>query len=185
MVVGNLKLKKALMNCRIKCNSKIEHMADNVRIIGGNIKVRQGLVVNSLGSDRSSTTHISFGQDYLISDQIETVNNELKKMNNYLKQIDELMEKIEQKGPGARNALMEARKKKVKTMKIIEKKNLRLFLLREKFEKHFDSEIIVKDEVFPGVTFETHGRVLEIKEKTKGLRIRFNPQTGKIDSEPI
>jgi uncharacterized protein (DUF342 family) len=178
LTVGDIEVSKAFMNCKIKCNGKIRSVAAKTRIIGGVIKAKEGLTVHTVGSERSPRTMISFGQDYLVENQIEVLNTELEKLRDYILKIDALMDKIallknEKK-------LMEVRKKKLKSLKLIEKKNLRLFLLEEKYEQHFPSEVTVTGMVFPGVTFESHGRTLEISEPCNGLTVFFNSDNGHL-----
>ncbi|MDT8298716.1 MAG: hypothetical protein RQ801_10475, partial [Spirochaetaceae bacterium] len=70
-------------------------------------------------------------------------------------------------------------------MKFLEKKNLRLFLLREKFERHFESEIRITGTAFPGVTFESHGRLIKITEAANSFRIGFIPEKGRLEKTPL
>lgn len=52
-------------------------------------------------------------------------------------------------------------------MKSLEKKGVRLFTLREKFEEHFESEVLIRGTVFPGVVFESHGRFYDVKTEKR------------------
>ena len=81
--------------------------------------------------------------------------------------------------------LVKARKQKVMLMKSLEKKGVRLFTLREKFEEHFKSEIIIRGTVYPGVIFESHGRYYDVKNEKKNIRIYFEEETGRIEDEPL
>ena len=81
--------------------------------------------------------------------------------------------------------LQELFNEKVKSMKILEKRNLRIFTLKERFEQHFESEIIVKGTMHPGVILESHGRTHEVNKLTKGVRIRFDTSSGRITEESL
>lgn len=84
-----------------------------------------------------------------------------------------------------RTQLKNTRLQKVKLMKIMEKRGIRLFTLRERFEEHFPSEIKVRGTIYPGVILESHGRYHEITSEKKNLIITFNLQTGKIEETAI
>ena len=48
-------------------------------------------------------------------------------------------------------------------MKMLDKRNLKLINLRDKFDLHVPSEIVVHEALFPGVSIESHGRVYDVK----------------------
>ena len=70
-------------------------------------------------------------------------------------------------------------------MKLIEKRSMRLFTLREKFEEHFPSEVEVRGKLYPGVVFESHGRYHEIDSEKKGVVLIFDQKTGRIVENPL
>lgn len=183
MVTDILKIKKALMNCVVKCNGQLKSDSDDTRIIGGTLKVKKGLNAGSLGSEREVKTYISFGQDYLVEDQINVVTREIEKINEQLPQIDSQLILAEEKRN--QKKLMALRKKKVQMLKILEKKGIKNFFLKEKFEIHYESEIRIKNTIYPGVIFESHGRTLEIKEKLTSVTVFFDSSTGKITTKSI
>ena len=153
------------------------------RIIGGSIKTRNGLDTGIIGSEREVKTHISFGQDYLVEDQINVVAREIDSINEQLPEIDLQLKSADERGQ--QKKLMALRKKKVQMLKILEKKGIKSFFLKEKFEIHHESEIRVNNTIFPGVTFESHGRTLEVKEKLTSVTVYFDSSTGKIKTKPL
>ncbi|MDC7231616.1 MAG: FapA family protein [Spirochaetales bacterium] len=183
MVSDILKVKKALMNSIVKCNGKLVSETEDTKIIGGNLKVKNGLSAGTLGSEREVKTHISFGQDYLVEDQINVVTREIEKINEQLPEIDSQLVLAEEKRNQKR--LMALRRKKVQMLKILEKKGIKNFFLKEKFEIHHESEIRVNHEIYPGVIFESHGRSLEIKEKLTSVIVFFDSSSGKIKTKPL
>ena len=183
MVNGVLNVKKALMNCIIKCNGQIESDSDGTRIIGGTLKVKSGISIGSIGSESETKTFISFGQDYLVEDQINVVTKEIEQINQQLPEIESHLKIAGEKRNHKK--LMALRKKKVQILKILEKKGIKNFFLKEKFELHFDSMIKVSDTVYPGVTFESHGRQFVVKEKLTSIIIYFDRATGKIVTKPL
>ena len=172
------------MNCRVKCNGKLVVSGDDGRVIGGVMKLKDGLLCNQVGNERGVETVISFGQDYLVENQIEQVRNEMKKIQDFIDKTDGMMADLEKK-PGSGNKLIMIRGKKVDALKMLEKKNLRLFLLREKYEHHFDSEVKVTGTAYSGVVFESHGRLLKVEDPIKAVQISFNREKGRLEKKPI
>jgi hypothetical protein len=181
--VGDIKIKNGCMRCMVKCNGKLQFLTEKGTIIGGVVKARHGIETASLGSERGVRTEISFGQDYLVADQIDLEDKEIKKLSAAAVKLDIQMRECEKNGE--RQKLEILRTEKLKNLKIMEKRSLRLFTLREKFEEHYPGEIIVRGTLHPGVVIESHGRYHEITAPKKGLRITFNSETGRIQEEPL
>lgn len=183
MSVGDTRIRKAALQSIIKCNGKLKFSEKGSRLIGGVTYVRNGLVVDELGSKSGSRTVVSFGQDYLIADKIKVAETEIEKIQKELVEIDNLLERIQ--NTKNRKKVVELRKRKVFLMKTIEKKNMKLFLYREKYEQHYTSEIVVKQTIYPGVIIESHGRTLEINVEEEGSKIFFDQETGHIIKKMI
>jgi hypothetical protein len=181
--VEDVKVKSAIMMSRVKCNGTVRLPKDRSRIVGGEVRARHGMVVNTLGSDKGAKTHVSFGQDYLVMDLIEKEEREIDKVKKRLTTIDFEMRKLEKRGEGGE--LDELRKEKVRLMKVLEKRGLRLFSLREKFETHFPSQVEIHGHLHPGVTFESHGRTMEVMETKKSVVVAFNQRSGHIEVSPM
>ncbi len=180
---GKILVNKALMNCRVKCNELLEISGKDGKLIGGILKLKDGLVCRDVGNERGTETVISFGQDYLVENQIEQVQKEIEKIQEFLDKIDALMEKLERKGQSGK--LIVIRQKKVDALRIMEKKNLKLFLLREKFERHFESELKISGTAWPGVVFESHGRLIKVEESLKSVSIVFDREKGRLEKKPL
>ena len=87
--------------------------------------------------------------------------------------------------PSDKEKLNGARQKKVLLMKMLDKRNLKLINLRDKFDLHVPSEIVVRETLFPGVSIESHGRLYEPKTRRTAVRLIFNEQTGHIEEKPL
>lgn len=179
----NIVVGKALMNCRVKCNGRLEISGNDGKLVGGIMKLKDGLICQEVGNERGTETIISFGQDYLVENQIEQVQNEFKKIQDYIDKTDVMMSELEDKG--ASNKLILVRGKKVDALKMLEKKNLRLFLLREKFERHFESEIRVTGTAWPGTVFESHGRLIKVDQPLQSVSVIFNREKGRLEKKPL
>lgn len=183
LAVGNIKAKNSCLRCKIKCNGKLHLIGDKGNLIGGDTKSTGGINVGNLGNSKNIKTTVSFGQNYLIQDRIELEEKELEKIKVKITKIDLIMHQLEKEGLNSK--LKNARMQKLKFMKLMEKRGLRLFTLRERFEEHFESDITVRGTIFPGVILESHGRYHEITSEKKSLVISFNLQSGKIEETPI
>ena len=183
LATGNITVLRTLMNCRVKCNGRLEFPSGDGKLVGGVMKLKDGLVCKDVGNERETATIVSFGQDYLVESQIEQVRKELEKIQEFISKTDALMEDLERKG--AAEKLIQVRRKKVDAMKMLEKKNLKLFLLREKFERHFESEVRIAGTAWPGTTFESHGRLLKVSEPLVGVRIAFDREKGRLERRPL
>lgn len=178
--VGDVTLKTSIVRSRVKCNGRILFQGDKGRIVGGRIRARHGIEATSIGSPRGVKTHVSFGQDYLIADLIEKEEKEIEKVKRRITTVDLSMRKLEKAG-NDESGLGKLRKEKVQLLKLMEKRGLRLFTLRERFEQHFPSKVVITGDVHIGTVFESHGRTYEITRVQKGISVEFNSDTGNID----
>ncbi|MDC7222908.1 MAG: FapA family protein [Spirochaetales bacterium] len=184
MAVETIQCHKAMMRCQVWCNGRIESPGEGCKIVGGEIKVRDGLTAKSIGNDRGIETAIHFGQDFLVEDRIAQIVRETEKLQIQIVRIDEIIDKARGR-PDKQDLLMSARDKKVRMLKILEKKNVKLFLLREKFGEHFDSHIKITGELNEGTTFYSHGRTMDITVKKRSVEIYFDKGSGKICERPL
>jgi len=182
LAVGNVQVKNSLVHCNVKTNGKLRMIGDRCAILGGEIRCRSGLQTRQLGSGRGVRTVVSFGQDFLVADQIEREEKEIEKAKEEIARIDFAMKEKERE---PRQADLDAlHTRKLMTLKMLEKRGLRVFTLRERLEEHQESDIVVTGTLHPGVVFECHGRTLEIKREKKNVVIAFNPRSGRIEERP-
>jgi uncharacterized protein (DUF342 family) len=178
---GDIDIKNFLLHCNIKCNGRLILGKEKGTIMGGTIRVKNGLELITLGSVSEIKTKICFGQDYLIADQIELQEKEIKKLGARALSIDALMKNQQKLKSVDPEKLRKLREDKFHILKLMEKGSKRLFFLREKFEEHYPGEVIVKGTVYPGVTIESHGRSYEVKEQKTMVAFIFNPRLGRIE----
>ena len=183
MAVGDVHVGKSALGCTFRVNGKIFQKTPGGGLQGGLAKVRLGLDVMNLGSPSGQVTQISFGQDYLVEDQIQAEVKETDKLREAIVQLDGMMRKLT--SPGDRERLASVRRKKVLLLKMLDKRNLKLINLRDKFDLHVPSEIVVRETLFPGVSVESHGRVYESRSRRNAVRLVFNEQTGHIQEIPL
>lgn len=179
LAIGDIALKSHCMRCDVKCNGQLILSGDKGAVVGGTVRARRGLLATNLGNDRGIKTEISFGQDYLIGDQIEKEEREIANAKKQIADLDFEMRQYEHELDN--EGLIKARREKLRLMKIMEKRSLRLFDLRERFEEHHESRVEVRGTLYPGVVFETHGRVHEVTSAQKAVIVEFEQKSGRIE----
>jgi uncharacterized protein (DUF342 family) len=175
LAVEDIRVVSRCVSCNVKTNGRVLLSGEGGKLAGGICKARRGINAAELGDERR-ITEISFGQDYLIKDQIETAERESTKIRAALTKIGEAIKDA----AGSPARLEAAGAEKVRLMKLLEQYSLKIFTLREKFEEHHESAITIKGFVHPGVVIESHGRYYEITEKRQGVAFFFNQETGSI-----
>jgi uncharacterized protein (DUF342 family) len=179
LAVEDIRLQSRCEGCAVKTNGRV---ITGGKLSGGACKSRKGVSAAELGTDGSKRTEISFGQDYLIKDQIEAGEREIEKINTALDATEIRIKKVLENGG---SVLQNAREEKVRLLKLREQYRLKVFTLRERFEEHHDSEIAIKGVVHPGVVMESHDRYYEISEKRNGVVFFFDRDSGRIRERPI
>ncbi|MFP4484906.1 MAG: flagellar assembly protein A [Spirochaetaceae bacterium] len=183
LAVGEIVIRTSCFHTTVKANGSLRMQTEKGSIVGGNLRVRKGVETQNLGSSSGAHTHVSFGQDYLVADQIEREEREVEKLKRRITTIDLSLQKVTDSSPI--EEVESLRKEKKMLLKMMEHRSLRLFNLRERFEEHFPSEVRVKGTLFPGVVVESHGRTREYSERRKSVRIYFDLETGRIMEEPL
>lgn len=179
--VGDIVIQNGCLNCNVKTNGALRLLGERGNLIAGVCKARNGVDVANIGSERGIRTELSFGQDYLVKDQIELTERDIEKIKADLVELDKKLKQLE----NAHASLTEVRAEKVRLMKLMEKSGVRLFTLNEKYEEHHASEIKVRGTVFPGVVMESHGRYYEVKQKRSRVVFFFNKEVGRIQEKPL
>ncbi len=181
LAVEDIRVKNGCLQCQVKTNGKLRLVGEKGHLIGGVCRARFGIEAVNVGSERGTRTEISFGQDYLVKDQIESIEREIDKAKAALAELEKKMKAMEASGA----KLDAARAEKVRLMKLMEKTGMKLFTLREKFEEHNESEVRVRGSAFPGVVLESHGRYFEVKQKRAGVVFYFDRAVGRIQEKPL
>jgi uncharacterized protein (DUF342 family) len=181
MAVEDIRVKSGCVRCNIKTNGKLLVAAEDGKLVGGVCKARLGVNAGDIGSEQGNQTEISFGQDYLIKDQIEVTDEEIEKVRAALEKVDEKIKQVIR----IPLSLDAARAEKVKLMKLLEQLNLKVFTLRERFEEHHDSEVRIRGTVYPGVVMESHDRYYEIKQARSKVIFYFDRESGRIKEKHL
>ncbi|HUW41624.1 MAG TPA: FapA family protein [Rectinemataceae bacterium] len=181
LAVEDIRVRNACILCNVKTNGRLIFVSDRGALIGGLCRARKGIDVSVLGSEGFAKTEISFGQDYLVADQIDAEEREIDRLKSLILQTDRSMSELERAGAG----LDRVRQDKVKLVKLLEKRTLRVFDLRERFEEHHPAEVRVRGTVFPGVILESHNRFYEVRSRKTKVVFAFDPKLGRIIERPL
>ncbi|HTO23085.1 MAG TPA: FapA family protein, partial [Spirochaetia bacterium] len=201
LAIGDVHLRGACVRCQIKCNGRLLLDSEKGSLVGGEVRASRGVVVQNIGSPGGTHTIVSFGQDFLVRDRIEREEQEILNLTKKVADLDALMIELQKKshpavsvGAGAQglaaavdaaarrtaDSLATARAQKLTCMKVIEQRKLRLIGLRDKFDEHVPSEVMVRGTLYPGAVLECHGRRYEVRTEKKMITLRFDPDQGKI-----
>jgi uncharacterized protein (DUF342 family) len=180
IALGNIVLKNGCLRCQIKCNGRLILETEKGNLLGGRVKAKMGASVQNLGSPGGAHTEISFGQDYVVKDQIEKEEKLMEALKRRLSELNSRMKKLEIVGSGERQELENVRADKRGLLKEIEQGRHRLLGLRDKFEEHFPSQITVRGTFFPGAVVESHGRMYRVNVEKHGIVLSFDPAMGRI-----
>ena len=180
MAVGDIQLKKGSINSTIKTNGKLFVTAENGKISGGVCQARHGIDTVYMGSEKGPRTEVSFGQDYVVKEQIGVYEEEIAKLKRKLSETEEEIQKLVQNKAALPDKV---REEKIRLVKLLEQLNLKVFALREKFEEHNESEVRIRGTIFPGVVIESHNRYYEIKQKRDKVIFYFDRKSGTIKAK--
>lgn len=178
---ADITIDKYCFQCVVKTNSKLIINGSPGVLLGGAIRASRGVETVDLGSPKTVRTTISFGQNYLVSDQIEVCEKESAQIKELVNKINDQMAKVPPTDP----RIQDLRKKKLDLLKRNDKLTVRIFTLNEQFETHILSHIRVTGTVYPGVILESHGRYFEVREPRKRVIFTFDQKTGQITCNPL
>jgi uncharacterized protein len=193
LAIGDVHLRGACVRCQVKCNGRLLLDSEKGSLIGGEVRATRGVVVQNIGSPGGVRTVVSFGQDFLVKDQIEREEKEVAALAKKSADLDVLTHQLQKKiaasgaptkAGGAQSqeaaALAKARADKVAIMKLMEQRKLRLIGLRDKYDEHIPSEIMVRGTLYPGAVIESHGRHFEFTNEKKMITLHFDATQGRI-----
>jgi uncharacterized protein (DUF342 family) len=181
MAVGDINLKTGAVLSQIKTNGKLSIAGEKGRLVGGVCQARRGIDAADIGSSGGGRTEISFGQDYLIKEQIAATEEEMRKLKETLSGINERMQAV----LNMPSSLAAVRAEKVKLVKYLDQLKFRVFTLREKFEEYCDSEIRIRGTIYPGVIIESHDRYYEIQQTRSRVIFYFDRVSGRIREKAL
>jgi len=177
-------LKGACLRCQVKCNGKLLLESEKGNLVGGEVRARQGITVQNLGSPTGVPTLVLFGQDYMLKDQIEREEREVDAIEKRVTELDTDMKRIQKEALTGRPldsaALAQARAEKAQALRAIEQRKKRLIALRDTFDVHESSEVVVRGTLYPGAVIESHGRRWETRTEKNMITLYFDQTQGKI-----
>ncbi|HEY9593481.1 MAG TPA: FapA family protein, partial [Spirochaetia bacterium] len=193
LAIGDVRLRGPCVRCQVKCNGRLVLESEKGTLVGGEVRASRGIDVQNIGSPAGTRTVVSFGQDFLVKDQIEREEREVAALTRKVADIDAEMVVLEKRmatasatgGAAATQSqeaasLARARAQKLQAMKLIEQRKLRLIGLRDRYDEHVASEIVIRGTLYPGAILESHGRRYETALEKKMITLHFDPKLGKI-----
>jgi uncharacterized protein (DUF342 family) len=185
LAVENIHLINACLRCTVKCNGRVTLESERGNIIGGRVYCKLGVEAMNLGSEREVPTEIHFGQDILVQDHLEREQRHAEELKKRNLEIERSIRNLERTTPSDKKGLQRLHAEKLKNLRQIQIYSKRVFILEERLEQHFPSEITVRGVVYPGVILSSHGRQREIKTALREVIFFFNTTTGRIEEKPL
>lgn len=177
----DISIDKYCFQCIVKTNGRLLMKGNPGVLLGGSLQASRGAELFELGSIKTIRTSISFGQNYLVRDQINVCEKEALAIKETVKKLDAQMASI----PNTDPRIHTLRQKKLELLKKNDKLTVRIFTLKEQFEAHVMSSVRVENTVWPGVILESHGRYYEVRERRNHVIFTFDQLTGQIVCNPI
>jgi len=193
LAIGDVHLHGPCVRCQVKCNGVLRLDSEKGTLVAGEVRASRGVEVQNIGSPGGAKTVVSFGQNFLVKDQIEREEREVTALTKRVADLDAEMfvqEKRASQAAAAAGAvpalsqapalLARARAQKVQAMKLIEQRKMRLITLRDQYDEHVPSEVLVRGTLYPGAVLESHGRRYETVTEKRMITLHFDPVRGKI-----
>jgi uncharacterized protein (DUF342 family) len=185
LAVESIRLTNACLRSTVKCNGRIFLESEKGNIIGGRVYCKSGLEVMNIGSEREVSTEIHFGQDILVQDQLEREQRQAERLKKRNTEIERSIIHLKRTSPDDQKGLQKIRTEKHQNLQQLQLISKRMFILSERLEQHFPSEIKVRGVIFPGVVLKSHGRQREVKTALREVIFFFNTSTGRIEEKPL
>jgi hypothetical protein len=193
LAIGDVHLHGACVRCQVKCNGRLRLDSEKGTLVAGEVRASRGVEAQNIGSPSGVRTVVSFGQDFLVKDQIEREEREIAALTKRIADLDTEMFVLEKRASGsaagggavpgqskAAAMLGRARALKVQAMKLIEQRKMRLITLRDRYDEHVPSDVVVRGILYPGTILESHGRRYETRAEKKMITVQFDPVQGRI-----
>jgi uncharacterized protein (DUF342 family) len=185
LAVENIHLTNACLRCTVKCNGKMILESDKGNIVGGRVYCKLGLSAMNVGSEREVSTEIHFGQDILIQDQLEREQRKTERLKKRNAEIERSIIHLKRTSSGDQKAPGQLHAEKRRNLQQLEIHSKRIFILAERLEQHFPSEIVIRGVIYPGVVLKSHGRKREVKTALREVVFFFNTAAGRIEEKPL
>ncbi len=184
LAVGSIHLHGPCVRCRVKSNGRLDLDSEKGNLVGGEVRVTRGAVLQNIGAPGGIRTLLTFGQDYLVKDQIDRMEKEIETLTSRLGSLNAEMRQLASGTPGGTalpgSPLAKARAAKHAAMKLIDQRKLQLIGLRDRFDEHVPSAVVVRGTIYPGAVVESHGRRYEARTERRMVTLVFDPAQGRI-----
>jgi uncharacterized protein (DUF342 family) len=148
--------------------------------MGGVVRASRGVEAQNIGSPGGASTLVCFGQDYMLLEKIEKEQREIAKLKARVTELDIAMRDLLRADHRDEGALAAARAEKLTAMKSIEQRGLLLIGMKDRFDEHIASEVVIRGTLYPNVIVESHGRRFSVQAEKTGLRLFFSKAEGKV-----
>ena len=185
---SNIILQKECMNSTVKTLGKL--IIENGRLVAGNLTALRGFDVQELGSDLGVKTLVTIGENFKISDKLESLKEKSDEISERLKKLIDTFEKNME--PPEKYATLPAEKQQKLQEELLEFRTLRLdyadilktknFLTEKLKEERKDTFTArIKKLLNTGVVANTRLCSLSVKTKLKGpMLLKEDVESGTL-----
>jgi uncharacterized protein (DUF342 family) len=158
----------SLINSNVKCYGSVVTHGKNGKVLGGKIKADKMVYTRYLGSTSGVKTDVQVGIDLSLIMSKKEMEAKLNGQRAELDKIEAIIEKC-QKAPNSKTDMMQIIRTKIALSSEISKMTAVFDEVTKRIEKGRDSEVIVEDGVYPGVSIAIDGKILKVNESFKQI----------------
>lgn len=166
-----------ILNSAVHAGNKVELKEKGI-VVGGTIYAQNGIVATQLGTEMGPKTEIYCGTNYSVEQKLKWIRDKNVEIAFKLKQVERKLTG----GSKNREKFFELQKRlKVALHKLNEAAGSLIFQL----DKNEKAEIVVRDQVFPGVYIEICHVPYIVSHSMRNVSFKLDKARGKIISEPL
>ena len=166
-----------ILNSAVHAGNKVELKEKGV-VVGGTIYAQNGIVATQLGTEMGPKTEIYCGTNYSVEQKLKWIRDKNVEIAFKLKQVERKLTG----GSEGREKILELQQKlKVALHKLNEAAGSLIFQL----DKNEKAEIMVRDQVFPGVYIEICHVSYIVSHSMRNVSFKLDKAKGKIIPEPL
>ncbi|MBE7561187.1 DUF342 domain-containing protein [bacterium] len=181
-----------ILHSRVHANNSVTTTGGKGVIAGGKVSARFLIDCTALGTELGARTEVEVGQAPELREKINAVQQQMKKMEGQLarilpafEQLRKAREELGENFPEEHRASLENAEHTVevwqKQMAALEEQRSALL---EEDEKHRRAEVLVRGEVYPGVTVRIYDAVLSVQNAIKFVRFCRDSE-GAVTALPL
>ena len=166
-----------ILNSAVHAGNKVELKEKGI-VVGGTIYAQNGIVATQLGTEMGPKTEIYCGTNFLVEQKLQWIRDKNVEIAFKLKQVERKLAG----GSKGREKILELQQK---LKAVLHKLNEAAGSLIFQLDKNEGAEVVVRDQVFPGVYIEICHVSYIVSHSMKNVSFKLDKAKGKIIPEPL